>query len=44
VTRQNSEEVAVDTEDDRSTGEFEDSQASLAEAKESTAEGHDVDG
>lgn len=37
---QNREEVAVDTKDDSSAGELEETQASLAETEESTAECH----
>lgn len=37
---ENRQEVAVDTEDDGSAGELEETQASLAETEESTAECH----
>lgn len=37
---ENSQEVAVDSEDDGSTGELEESEAGLAKAKESTTERH----
>lgn len=42
VISQDGEEVAVDSEDDGCAGEFEESEACLAEAEDDAAESHDI--